>query len=91
MQNAEAICCKVRIKTISVQLKLELGLSLAIKTSSFFHEVVSKFIRFGLLQSENKDHLSPVEAGAGTKLGNKQTRSSEKLFAGMIGLQGSRS
>ena len=36
MQNAEAICCKVRIKTISVQLKLELGLSLAIKTSSFF-------------------------------------------------------
>ena len=25
-----------------------------------------------MLQSENKDHLSPVEAGAGTELGNKK-------------------
>ena len=24
-----------------------------------------------MLQSENKDHLGPVEAGAGTELGNK--------------------
>ena len=53
MQNAEAICCKVRIKTISVQLKLELGLSLAIKTSMFFDEVVSKLIRFGLVSLLN--------------------------------------
>ena len=50
----------VRIKTISVQLKLELGLSLAIKTSSFFHEVASKFIRFGLVYILN---LSPFLKG----------------------------
>ena len=27
-----------------------------------------------MLQSENKDHLSPVEAGAGTELGNKNIK-----------------
>ena len=27
-----------------------------------------------MLQSENKDHLSPVEAGAGTELGNKDIK-----------------
>ena len=53
MQNVEAICCKVRIKTVSVQLKVEMGLSLAMKTLSFFHEVASKFIRFGLVYLQN--------------------------------------
>ena len=27
-----------------------------------------------MLQSENKDHLSPVDAGAGTELGNKDIK-----------------
>ena len=27
-----------------------------------------------MLQSENKDHISPVEAGAGTELGNKDIK-----------------
>ena len=40
---------KSRIITISVQLTLKLGLSLAIKISMFSHEVGSKFIRFDLV------------------------------------------
>ena len=54
----------VRIETISVTLKLELGLSLAIKTSIFFDEAASKLIRFGLVSLLN---LGPT-CGAGKVL-----------------------
>ena len=35
-----------------------------------------------MLQSENKDHLSPVEAGAGTELGNNNVLVSLCLLVG---------
>ena len=38
-----------------------------------------------MLQSENKDHLSPVEAGAGTELGNKNINVFNEVGSKLIG------
>ena len=38
-----------------------------------FVEAICKMLGY-MLQSKNKDHHSPIEAGAGTELGNKDIK-----------------